>query len=360
MTAQRTQPPAPTATLPVSPERARRLTIDILQALGATGDTARDQADHLVEGDLRGHASHGLRRLPNIVARIRAGLADPATTGAHEWRTRAALSVRGQRGLGPPVGMSAVEAIAGRAEEEGVALAAISDANHLGMLAPYVERLAARELIGLAWTTSEALVHPWGGSTAMVGTNPIALAVPTGAHPVVLDLATGAISRGKVIDHADRKEPLPEGTVVDAHGHPTTDPEAALAGSISPFGGGKGYALAVGFELLVAALTDSAVGDDVAGTLDATEPCNKGDVLIAFDPRVIAESSRVATLDRFVDQLRATPTVDAGRAGPAAGARARRARAARLAADGEPITARPWADVCRIAAELGIQEEETP
>jgi LDH2 family malate/lactate/ureidoglycolate dehydrogenase len=233
----------------------------------------------------------------------------------------------------------------------GVAVAAVRDANHLGMLAPYVESMAAAGVVGIALTTSEALVHPWGGVHAMVGTNPLAIAAPVPGHdPVVLDMATGQVSRGKVLDHAARGLPLSPGDAVDAAGAPTTDASAAVDGAISPFGGPKGYALGVVLEVLVATLTRTALGDDVRGTLDADDPATKGDLFVALDPaRFGAGDAPVAA---YLDALRCAEPAP-GHAGVVVpGDRARATRAANLAA-GVPVSHGTWTRAREIAAELG-------
>lgn len=352
--------PSPPATRSIDIELERRVIIGVLTVLGATPVAAGAQADVLVEGDLRGHPSHGLQRLPMLVGRIRNGVIHPAAQGEHAWRSRSVLAVDGQRGLGPAVAMRALDAVVATAGTEGMALAALSNTNHLGMLAPYVERAAQEGVVAIATTTSEPLVHPWGGRDAGVGTNPLALAVPTGTDPIVLDMATGAISRGKVIDHANRNEPLPPGSVVDEHGRPTTDPNAALDGAISPFGGPKGYALAAGLEFLVGALTTSSLGRDVAGTLDATAVCNKGDVFLCISPQVVAGSDRTTVLDGFVEELRVTRPVDPSRPVSVPGDRSRRTRARHLAEGFVPISGPVWEQVQALAADLGIDTDDVP
>lgn len=307
---------------------------------GAPEAVARTQAEWLAEGDLRGHPSHGLRRLDVLVGRVRAGLIVPDAEPEVVRSAGSVLQVDGRDGFGPPTAIRALEQLAPIARETGVAVAAVRGAGHLGMLAPYVERLAADGLIGVATTTSEALVHPWGAAPAVLGTNPLAVAVPTATDPVVLDMATGQVSRGKVLDHAARSAPLPEGACVDAQGRPTTDPQAALDGAISPFGGPKGYALALVLELLVATLTRTALGTEVRGTLDTTDPVTKGDLLLALDPGAFGGGTPAA-LTAFLDTLRGLDPAPGSAGVTVPGDRARAERA-RHAGRGVPVHPDTW------------------
>lgn len=250
----------------------------------APEDHAARQVDLLIEADLRGIASHGMLRLPRILKRIGNGVTDPRSTGVHRWTGRGLLSVDGGRGLGPVVAIEAIRALEARVADLGIAVAAIRNSNHIGMLGYYAERAARRGQSMIALSTSEALVHPWGGRRAMLGTNPVAIAVPAGGDEIfMMDSATGVVSMGEIHDHANRGVPIPEGWAVDAEGRPTTDAEAAKAGAISPFGGPKGYALGLAFEMLVTSLAGAAVGRDVHGTLDDDRVCNKGDLFILID-----------------------------------------------------------------------------
>nr|WP_240804495.1 Ldh family oxidoreductase [Qingshengfaniella alkalisoli] len=288
---------------------------------------ARIQADLLIEAELRGLPSHGLQRLPRLVARLKAGLAHPMTSGSAHWSRHGVLSVDGERGLGPVVVMRAMEQLAAQVPQQGIALAAIRNANHIGMLAYYAEAATARGYIAIVLSTSEALVHPYGGIEAMLGTNPIAIGIPTEADPFILDLATSRVSMGKIHHHALTGNPIPDDWAVDAHGCRTTDPEAAKTGAIAPFGEAKGYGLGLGVELLVAALAGSTFAPEVRGTLDAVDVANKGDVLILVDPA--SGSGTAAGLAAYLDRLRASRPADPDRpvAVPGDGMRARRARA---------------------------------
>jgi LDH2 family malate/lactate/ureidoglycolate dehydrogenase len=301
-------------TVLVDADQERDVIAAVLQRHGASREPAVVQASWLVEADLRGQSSHGIARLPMLVARIQAGLLVPDAVATMNWRRDSVLSVDGARGFGPVVAQQALEIGATRAQTTGIALIAISNSNHLGILAPYVENVAAKGLICIALTTSEALVHPWGGRDAMVGTNPLAIAVPADPSPFVLDMATGQISMGKIIHYSQIGRSLEPGWAVDGEGEPTTDPQAALGGSISPFGGPKGFALGLAFEVLVGSLTNSALGRDVHGTLDAEEVCNKGDVFVCIDQTVVTGVPRSDEVSKYLNDVRSTPAV-AGSAG---------------------------------------------
>lgn len=255
----------------------------ILTTHGVGDDAARLQTDLLVAAELRGYPSHGVLRLRRIVERIHNGVADPHTTGVHDWRGSALLSVDAKNGLGPVVGAAALDAVQARARSTGLAAAVVRHNNHLGMLSWYVERVARAGQIAIATCTSEALVHPWGGRRALIGTNPLSIAVPAVPEPLVFDMATGLVSMGKIHDFALRGKALPPGWALDVDGEPTTDAKAAMHGSIAPFGDAKGYALGLSLEVLIAALTGTATGTAVRGTLDSDQPSTKGDVFIVFD-----------------------------------------------------------------------------
>jgi L-2-hydroxycarboxylate dehydrogenase (NAD+) len=309
----------------VSIEDVRNLAEGILLANGVPPDHARTQAGLFLEAEMRAVPSHGLLRLRRVIERIHAGLTMPGTIGAQKWTARSFLSVDGERGLGPVVAMAALETIIPRAREDGIAIAAIRNTNHLGALAYYAEHVASLGLTCISLTISEALVHPYGGRKAMIGTNPIAIGVPASPHPMVLDMATGLVSMGKIHDHANRGAPIPLGWALDEDGDPTTDASAAKKGAIAPFGGAKGYALGIAFEVLVASLAASAIGTDVKGTLDSTNVSNKGDLFIVIAPPH-AEGAK-ALVTEYLDSIRSAAPADPAHPVLAPGDRAHKVRA---------------------------------
>ncbi|MCG7505332.1 Ldh family oxidoreductase [Mesorhizobium retamae] len=330
----------------VPAEEARNLATQVLRLHGTPETHAEIQADLLLEAELRGYASHGLLRLPRIVERIRNGVADPSAVGLSQWVHPGFLRVDGQRGLGPVIALRGLDEISERARQIGIAVAAVDNSNHIGMLAWYAERIAAAGQIALCFSTSEALVHPWGGRRAMIGTNPIAIGVPARPHPFVMDMATSLVAMGKIYDHANRAQAIPSHWALDRHGKPTTDPEAAKAGAIAPFGDAKGYALGLAFELLVSALAGSALGQSVQGTLDSTKVCNKGDVFIVISPDI--ETETADELSRYLNAVRNCPPIDGFSAVTVPGDRSRASRVERLTA-GISLPDEVWGELLELA-----------
>ncbi|RAZ84800.1 Ldh family oxidoreductase [Mesorhizobium hawassense] len=296
-----------------------------------------EQLDLLMEAELRGVPSHGLLRLSRIIRRVRNGVADAKTSGSHTWRAEAFLEVDGERGLGPVVANSALKVLMERAKKTGIAVAGIRNSNHLGMLGWYAERVATSGFTIIALSTSEALVHPWGARKAMLGTNPIAVGIPTGGLPFMMDAATSVVSMGEIHDHANRNEPIPPHWALDAQGNPTTDAKEARKGSIAPFGQAKGYALGIAFELLVSSLAGAAIGREVSGTLDDTSVCNKGDVFIVID-------GPHRDLQAYLQEIRSMDPADGFSEVLIPGERGRACRERRIA-EGVPMAEELWTEM---------------
>lgn len=189
----------------------------------------------------------------------------------------------------------------------------------------------------------------------MIGTNPITIGVPTENGAFVMDTATSIVSMGKIHDYANRGQSIPEGWGVDANGVPSTDPNAVKDGAISPFGGAKGYALGLAFELLVSSLTGAAFGREVLGTLDDTEPCTKGDLFIVINDLSGMEGIQRA-VGAYLDDIRAMPPIAGFDQVRVPGDRARLTREQRLA-QGVPVADEIWSELIQIA-EGPLQQEK--
>jgi LDH2 family malate/lactate/ureidoglycolate dehydrogenase len=326
----------------VSVEEERALLLDVLRTLGATADEARVVGTVLLEADLRGQSSHGILRLPIIAARAQAGLIQPGATPEIIWGSAALAQMDARHGFGHAMAHQAMRVAVDRARQTGIAAVAVRNNNHIGMIGYYAETAAEAGLVGMVMTTSEALVTPYGGAEALVGTNPIAIGFPARPYPFVLDMATSATAKGKIIDRFQRGQSIPSGWAVDSEGRGTTDAAAALDGAIMPFGGAKGYGLGLAVELLAGALVGAATGRSVLGTLDSEHPATTGDLFMAIDPGSLFGASDLAErAGDYLDTVRTSRPAQGAESPRVPGDRARNCRAERLA-NGIPLSEEAW------------------
>jgi L-2-hydroxycarboxylate dehydrogenase (NAD+) len=335
----------------VSSEDERAVIIHVLTRLGASGRECAIQADLLTEADLRGHHSHGLQRLPVLAARIKKRLIRVNVEPDFEWTADSVLSVDGKDGLGPFVAESALERAKTVLEKRGIVAVAIRNSSHLGMIGYYCEKRAREGLICMAMTESEALVHPHGGTKALVGTNPLAIGIPNEPAPFVFDMATSTSAIGKIYASKHRGETIPLGWAIDAEGNPTTNPDAALKGSLTPAAGAKGYGLGISIGILAGLLPGSEIGRAVLGTLDTEFRCTKGDFFLLMDPGAFAGGLTLATqVASYLDELRHSPPQKGCESVIVPGDRARQIREERLRS-GIPLPKEVWAAAERLKHE---------
>jgi L-2-hydroxycarboxylate dehydrogenase (NAD+) len=267
----------------VDRSRAEDVTAAAFRARGLSESDASIAATVLVSADARGKHSHGMLRVPRFVRGIDHGNVDPAGEITVAPADGATALVDGGSRLGPVVATEAVGEAMARADDHGVGVVGVHDSNHLGMLGYYTDRVRREGYVGIAMTNTEPAMPPYGGAEPVLGTNPIAVGLPTDP-PFNLDMSTSAISRGEVLHRKETGETLPEDVALDADGQPTTDPAEALEGVILPFGGPKGSGLAVAVEVLAGGLVGAAMGNDVTGTYHTENPCTKGDLFVVVDP----------------------------------------------------------------------------
>jgi LDH2 family malate/lactate/ureidoglycolate dehydrogenase len=232
----------------------------IFEAAGATATGARQVANSLVTSDLVGHDSHGIVRVRQYLDTIDQGALDPAAEPAIIQETAVMTGVDARRGFGQIAARFAMELTIQKAEMYGLAATGLFNCNHVGRLGEWVQLAAEQALIGLAFCNGGAKkgsVTPYGSATRLLGTNPIAAAVPvSGRAPIVIDFATSVVAEGKVRVHRNRGQPIPEGWILRADGQSSTNPEDFYAGGVLlPAAGHKGYSLSLLVELLGGILT---------------------------------------------------------------------------------------------------------
>jgi len=335
-----------------SPEDERKLIVEVLSKLGASQAECAIQADVLTEGDLRGHHSHGLQRLPVLATRIKKGLIRVNSNPEFVWTADSVLSVDGKDGLGTFVADSALNVAKSALGRRGIVAVAIRNSSHLGMIGYYCEKKARDGLICIAMTVSEPLVHPQGGTEALVGTNPIAIGIPSDPEPFVFDMATSTSAIGKILAARHRGESIPEGWAVDALGNGTTDPDAALKGALTPAAGAKGYGLGISIGILAGLLPGAEIGRLVAGTLDTEQRCTKGDFFLLLNPAAFAGGPTLSRqVAAYLDDLRHSRPRKGSQSVIVPGDRSRQLREERLRS-GIPLPREVWQAAERLRDEL--------
>ncbi|KQO58256.1 MULTISPECIES: Ldh family oxidoreductase [unclassified Methylobacterium] len=306
-------------------DAAHRLATDTLVRCGTALIQAESVARALVGAEADGLKTHGLMRLLAYGEQVRAGkvVGDAVVTTARP--KPGLLAIDAAHGFAYPALDTAIALLPEIAREQGIAAAAIRRSHHCGAAGRPVEALAEQGLVAILFANAPASMAPWGGTRPVFGTNPIAFACPLpGAEPIIVDLSLSKVARGNIITAKQRGETIPEGWALDAEGNPTTDPVAALAGTMVPLGDAKGTALALMVELLAAGLTGARFASEATSFLDAEgEPPATGQLILAIDATAFAGNA----LERFPVMARSVAEQDGARL-PGTRRFAARARAA--------------------------------
>jgi (2R)-3-sulfolactate dehydrogenase (NADP+) len=266
--------------------QAQDMVAQTLERCRTGPDNARCVARALVAAEADGLTGHGLSRLPSYAAQAKAGKVDGfAVPQARRPRPGVAMIDAGYGFAFPAIAL-AESILPQMARASGIACAAITRSHHCGAAGHPVERLAQAGLVAMLFANTPGAIAPWGGAKPAFGTNPIAFACPLpGVPPIVVDLSLSKVARGNILAARQKGERIPADWALDASGAPTTDPDAALAGTMLPLGDAKGTALALMVELLAAGLTGANYAAEASSFLDAEgPPPGTGQLIVAFDP----------------------------------------------------------------------------
>ncbi|HTR81086.1 MAG TPA: Ldh family oxidoreductase [Bacteroidota bacterium] len=246
------------------PASLKSFALSVSKKYGLNEDDAEIFVDNLIDANLTGVDTHGLTRLSIYLKRIKLGLINPHPVMRFEQKFPVAAVLDADNGLGQIAGDKAIHKAIEMAETYGLGAVGVRKSQHFGALGYYCGKAVKREVICLAFTNAEPALPPWGSYEAYFGTNPMAMGVPSkDGSPIIIDLSTSIVARGKIISASKQKTPIPEGWALDPEGNPTTDPDKALAGSVLTMAGPKGYALAMMVDILSGVLSGSGYGRNV-------------------------------------------------------------------------------------------------
>jgi len=280
----------------------------LLVASGVEDGKAATTARAIVASDVWGNASHGLMRLGYYLRRLSAGGIN-AKAGLKEISSRPAVSVYdGENGLGHWQVWEGAKLGVSRAKEFGISLISISNSNHCGALGVYLYPALDAKAISILFTNGPAVMPAVGGNAPLLSTSPIAAGIPA-SHPMIVDLATSAVARGKIAAKAKEGGTIPAGWAVDREGNTITDAKEALNGMLAPLGGAKGFALGLLVESMVAGLTSGSLSTEIPDMFNEADDAKGQGIshtIITIDADSISGAAGRERLDRLSESVKET------------------------------------------------------
>jgi LDH2 family malate/lactate/ureidoglycolate dehydrogenase len=336
----------------------REVGFRIFRAVGSPDPVARRVGDALVDANLVGHDSHGVIRIPNYVDAVRTGEIVPDAEPIVVKEAASTALINGGWGFGQVTGECALRLAVDKAQAQGVAVVGAVRCNHLGRMGEYAEMAGRRGAVGFVTAGGfggrGARATPFGGRAGLLGTNPLTFGIPSQAgEPMLVDFATTSIAAGKIEVARAKGSPLPPGSIVDRSGNPTTNADDFYEGGwLLPFGGHKGYGLAMVVELLGRVLTgaDDYTEEGRGGPVYS----HSGALFVAIDAGVFRDRSAVeAGVDDLLERARDVPPAPGFERVLTPGEPEQRTRAQRLAS-GIAVEDVTVAAIRQTAGELGL------
>ena len=265
----------------------------MLISSGVPEKNATKTARAIITSDVWGNPSHGLMRLPFYLQRIAQGGVNPEAELKVISERAAITSLDGEDGLGHWQLWDAAELGVTKAKEFGISLVSVKNSSHCGALGVYLYPALDAGQISLIFTNGPAVMPAVGGNAPLLSTSPIAAGIPS-QTPMIIDLSTSAVARGKIAAAAKSGGSIPEGWSVNAQGEPITDAKEALMGMLAPLGGAKGFALGLMVESLSAGLSGGALSrnvPDMFNSNDDTKPQGISHTVITIDPNDLGDAA---------------------------------------------------------------------
>ena len=306
----------------VSYEALRSFCIKVFEGYHFTEEQSEQITDVLLDADLSGIESHGIQRLIRYHKEITEGMVKQDAVPEIVKETPLSAVIEGNDAMGQILGVQAMNMAIEKAKKSGFGMITVRNSNHYGIAGYYAKMAAEQGLIGMSMTNAEAIMVPTFGKQAMIGTNPIAFAMP--AHPTnyLFDGATTVVPRGKLEVYVKRGDGIPMGWALDENGHDSNEPERVLkniigktGGGILPLGGSgettsgyKGYGFGLLCEIATSILSDGTTSNYIYKTKGRS---NIAQCFIALDYGMFGDKKHIEDrLSTFLQELRDSDKAD--------------------------------------------------
>ena len=302
-------------------DKLNQLCNDAFQKFGFNAEEAKIISDVLLMSDRYGIESHGMQRMYRYYKSIQKGMIKVESKGNVVFETPVSAVIDAEDGMGQVVGHKAMQMAIDKAKKVGIGMVTVRNSNHYGIAGYYAKMACEQGLIGISCTNTNAIMVPTYGRMAMLGTNPIALAMPAEPYDFFFDAATTVVTRGKLEVYNKKGEPLHDGWALDKNGHPSNDAADVLdniaahnGGGIMPLGGStedtgshKGYGYAMLCEIFSSIVS-------LGITSDKTGKGGKGGIchgFVAIDPAIFGDAAAIKEhLSAYLEELRNSPKAE--------------------------------------------------
>ena len=288
--------------------------IAAFEAVGVSTEDANIITEVLLKTELRGVFTHGFMRLERYINCIRSG--GIKTNGAYEllYDSPSWASVDGKDNLGIVISYKAMKLAMEKAKQTGVGIVNVKGSHHFGAAGYYTSMCADNDMVGMSMSNGDILIAATGSGEKTIGNNPFSYAFPADKYgKIVYDIAMSYTSDRKIVQMDKEGKKLPEGWIIDKDGKPTTDPgEYEKGGTLLPFGGYKGYGLAMMVETLAATLSGAAMTKNVH-TWNTDENCggNVGHFFMALDIAKLGKPDEYKKrVDAMIDEIKSSKKAD--------------------------------------------------
>ncbi|MCI6465355.1 MAG: Ldh family oxidoreductase [Faecalicatena sp.] len=280
---------------------------EALTTVGVPKEQAEIIADTIVYAHTHGKETHGITRLPIYIKKIKRGLMTPNTILKKTQNTEVIATIDAGDGFGQVAAYDGMSLCMKMAEKYGIGACGIRNSNNFGVAGYFTEMAVKEEMIGFIASASAPAIAPTGGNIPIFGTNPISIGFPTKGTeaPIIFDMATSEVARGKIRLAEKNGEKIPFGWALNQEGNPTNDPHEALLGTMIPIGGYKGYGIAMTIDILAGLLTGNLFAGNIKNLNHSTELSKHGHILMAIDIKKLMDYREyLCKIDHLICEIR--------------------------------------------------------
>lgn len=296
----------------ISIDKLKELVNQIFLKVGCPTEVAKACTHSLILAEVCGVKTHGLNMVSKHVQKILNGEYNLAPTLIKNLSTTTFARFDANNTIGMYSATKCMDYAIQQAKESGIYSVFAHHCNTLSAAFVYALQAIQEEMIGIVMSNAPAQMPPIGGRSKLLGTNPIAFAIPAKKkHPIIVDMATSTVAKSKIIEARDKGLEIPLNWALDSDGNPTNNAQKALEGLVLPMAGAKGYSLAIIIDILTGVLSGANYLNNVNRFYNPSTPCmNVGHTFIAINPKLIIGEEFYTKIDNYINIIHSSDSIN--------------------------------------------------